>query len=180
MENSPLNRKGSPRKDELFNLNFRLKPNTSSGQSANIYQSENWIPWISHLNDQNKTPNRDMGGNLGRKENIPYNKRAVQYSKKIRTKSNENIDFKVHNQLLNLIPWEICREEEKEGVLLQKKSTIKEDIRQLLRIMAEANKNNKQNQPPKLDINEGDNSQSEIMITMKDVLSLSQANCDLC
>lgn len=112
------------------------------------------------------------------KDKIPYVKRTVQSSKKLRPCSNEVFDFKGHKKLLNLIPCEIDREDEEvQRPLLQKKSTIKDDIRMLLRMVAETNKNNQQNLSPK-GLNRDYQNHSEIIITMKDVLSQSQADCD--
>ena len=77
--------------------------------------------------------------------------------------------------MLKLISWEEYEENKKESVL-ERRVSIKEEISQLLRFLAE--KKNKENHKEwqKIDINKKWEDESVNIITMKDILSQSQAN----
>ena len=139
MENHVLNRKGSPRKEDVWVQFSHSKPTWNSGFTQTF---KSWV--------DRSILDKDLDFNFN-----PLNRKCIEwdslewvdsghwkkfeFNKKLRAHSNELDKSKVQYKLLKLIPCEIDNSP-KRPAFVSRKSTIQEDIRLLLRMMAEKTK----------------------------------------
>ena len=170
MENSPLNRKGSPRKEDVWIIEFQPKgPNppvlSKSFNSCNVRAA------VDKDLEINFNPFNQKYSNIDNSRCIDSAyKKKYSANKKSRAHSNVLDESNSQYQLLKLIPCEI--EDTSIRHVKGKKSAIQEDIRKLLRIMAEATKIKEQKE-----FLEQSNKNLDYIVTVNDVWCISES-CD--